>query len=292
MNTTGLIVGKFYPLHQGHLHMILSASLEVDMLHVFVCSETARDHELFLESAFTKTPTSEDRIEWAKISLSEIPNIKVHGFNEDGIPSYPNGWEAWSDRLKDTLAEKSIAPTLIFSSEPQDKAFYETHFGVQVKLVDPPRDAFPVSATKIRTTPFQYWTFIPTIIRPFFTKIILVETDSIQPKLLMMIQKLYNTVEVPAFPKIQFIAINHDNLEPILESQMRDNRIISAIIASPALIKQYQKKSSQTQQIHSLVLQGSIHHHNLAEHSHSSELITRQQFQKAQLFINDILKES
>ena len=47
-----------------------------------------------------------------------------------------------------------------FSSEPQDKAPYEKYLGLEVSLVDPDRSFFNVSATKIRTTPFQYWKFI------------------------------------------------------------------------------------------------------------------------------------
>ena len=38
--------------------------------------------------------------------------------------------------------------------------------------MDPDRSFFNVSATKIRTTPFQYWKFIPKEVRPFFAKTI------------------------------------------------------------------------------------------------------------------------
>ena len=55
---------------------------------------------------------------------------------------------------------------MVFSSEPQDKAPYEKYLGLEVSLVDPDRSFFNVSATKIRTTPFQYWKFIPKEVRP------------------------------------------------------------------------------------------------------------------------------
>ena len=61
---------------------------------------------------------------------------------------------------------------MVFSSESQDKAPYEKYLGLEVSLVDPDRSFFNVSATKIRTTPFQYWKFIPKEVRPFFAKTI------------------------------------------------------------------------------------------------------------------------
>lgn len=89
---------------------------------------------------------------------------------EDGIPSYPNGWQSWSEAVKTLFHEKHFEPSIVFSSEPQDKAPYEKYLGLEVSLVDPDRTFFNVSATKIRTTPFQYWKFIPKEVRPFFAK--------------------------------------------------------------------------------------------------------------------------
>ncbi len=242
----GLIVGKFYPLHQGHINMILSAKLAVDELHVFVCSDTTRDWQLFLESEFTKAPTSEDRVHWAKEMLAGIPGIIVHGFNEDGIPAYPNGWQAWSDRLKTTLQALHIQPTVIFSSELQDKDFYESYFHTAVTLVDPPRDKFPVSATKIRTAPFQYWTYIPTIIRSFFTRTIVIDADICRNlTLLPAISKLFNTVEIPGFEKIQFEIIQAAQIPNLIHDFETDSRMISALIGDDSFIEIFKTKISQ-----------------------------------------------
>lgn len=242
MQKIGLIVGKFYPLHQGHINMILSAKLAVDELHIFVCSETERDWQLFLESAFTKAPTSQDRVNWAKDLLAGISGITVHGFNEDGIPAYPNGWQAWSDRLKETLKALHIQPTIIFSSELQDKDFYEEYFHTEVMLVDPPRDKFPVSATKIRNSPFQYWTYIPTVIRSFFTRTIIIEEDLSQnPAFLPAIVKLFNAVEVTHYEKIKFETVSQDHDFALIQQHQNENRLISAIIGRNSFIENIQK---------------------------------------------------
>lgn len=66
---------------------------------------------------------------------------------------------------------KEVYPKIdmLFSSE-----FYGEPFAFNLDaehiLFDEPRKFIPVSATLIRTKPFQYWEFIPKEVRPFFVK--------------------------------------------------------------------------------------------------------------------------
>lgn len=294
MKKTGLIVGKFYPLHQGHLHMILSAKLQVEELHIFICSETDRDWQLYLESQFTKAPTPQNRENWAQELLQHIPGISIHGFNEDGIPSYPNGWEAWSNRLKETLDELHIQPTLIFSSEPQDKAFYETHFQVPVQLVDPPRDTFPVSATKIRERPFDHWNFIPAMIRPFFTRTILIDMHAFtNPAILLALETLFNAVEIPNYQKISLMPISKENITSTIQNFQNSKQIISAIIGSKIFINQIIEQSSLgeflviTKEVHTFIVPAlSIQDKNLDENLNSNS--EKQILKDISLFIHHI----
>lgn len=169
----GVIFGKFYPVHTGHINMIYEAFSKVDLLHVIVCTDTERDLALFQNSKMKRMPTNQDRLRWMQqIFKYQQKQIFIHHLVEDGIPSYPNGWEGWAERVKMLFAEKSIQPTIVFSSEIQDKAPYEKYLNLEVSLVDPERSSFDVSATKIRNNPFQYWRFIPKEVRPFFVKTI------------------------------------------------------------------------------------------------------------------------
>ena len=171
----GVIFGKFYPIHTGHINMVYEAFSKVDVLHVIVCTDTERDLQLFKESKMKQMPTNEDRLRWVQqIFKYQQKQIFIHHLNEDGIPSYPNGWESWAERVKELFAEKNIHPSIVFSSEIQDKAPYEKYLNLEVSLVDPERERFNVSATKIRNNPFQYWRFIPKEVRPFFVKTIAV----------------------------------------------------------------------------------------------------------------------
>ncbi|MBS6672958.1 MAG: multifunctional transcriptional regulator/nicotinamide-nucleotide adenylyltransferase/ribosylnicotinamide kinase NadR [Haemophilus paraphrohaemolyticus] len=169
----GVIFGKFYPIHTGHINMVYEAFSKVDILHVIVCTDTGRDLQLFKESKMKQMPTNEDRLRWVQqIFKYQQKQIFIHHLNEDGIPSYPNGWESWAARVKELFSEKNINPSIVFSSEIQDKAPYEKYLNLEVNLVDPERERFNVSATKIRSNPFQYWRFIPKEVRPFFVKTI------------------------------------------------------------------------------------------------------------------------
>ncbi|SUT87904.1 nicotinamide-nucleotide adenylyltransferase [[Actinobacillus] rossii] len=169
----GIIFGKFYPVHTGHINMIYEAFSKVDELHVVVCTDSERDLKLFQESKMKRMPTNQDRLRWMQqIFKYQKDQIFIHHLVEDGIPSYPNGWEGWSSAVKNLLISKNVNPSVVFSSEVQDKEPYEKYLGLEVVLVDPQREFFNVSATKIRTNPFQYWKFIPKEVRPFFAKTI------------------------------------------------------------------------------------------------------------------------
>lgn len=234
----GMIVGKFYPLHQGHINMILQARQLVDELIVFVCSDSERDLKLFEESAMTRLPTSEDRTNWAKQVFATIPGIQVESFIEDGIPAYPNGWQAWSERLQATLNALNIKPTIIFSSELQDEALYRQYFNLPVRLMDPPRAQFDVSATKIRTEPYRYWHFIPTHIRPFFTKRIVIDTTFSDTLLLQSVIQLFQSIDQVDSSQLAFIVLDQSQLPQSIHHYHQEMVRINGIIGSPAFIEQ------------------------------------------------------
>ncbi len=166
----GVIFGKFYPIHTGHINMIYEAFSKVDELHIVVCSDDERDLKLFKNSRMKKMPTSQDRLRWVQQIFKYEKEIYVHHLSENGIVGYPNGWQEWSDRVKELFKTKKINPTEVFSSEEQDKEPYEKYLNLKVNLVDPKREDFNISATKIRNNPYKYWGYIPKEVRPFFVK--------------------------------------------------------------------------------------------------------------------------
>lgn len=62
--TIGVVFGKFYPLHTGHIYLIQRACSQVDELHVILCHDEPRDKDLFVNSSMSQQPTVSDRLRW------------------------------------------------------------------------------------------------------------------------------------------------------------------------------------------------------------------------------------
>lgn len=60
--SVGVVFGKFYPLHTGHIYLIQRACSQVDELHIIMGYDDTRDRELFEESAMSQQPTVPDRL--------------------------------------------------------------------------------------------------------------------------------------------------------------------------------------------------------------------------------------
>lgn len=191
----GLIFGKFYPLHLGHLYLIEKAAVQVDVLHVFLGVEAQRDAQLFSKSQLPKAPQVADRLHWLRTIFKTDSSIKIHVLDEANIASYPNGWQDWNLRVQDLMAQNAIKANTIFTSEPQDKPLYEHYFGCKVQLIDVDRDFMPISATKIRNQPYQNWRFMPSTVQAFFSLSIgVVVADNSQIDLVKKLALIFNTL--------------------------------------------------------------------------------------------------
>ena len=146
MARRGLIVGKFYPPHRGHKHLIDSARAQVEELSVIVCR---RDGEV---------PEGELRAAW----LREIhPDVRVLLIDDT--------LDADDSRL---WAENSIrwlghAPDLVFTSEDYGDEFAR-HLGCRHVQVDRGRAAVPVSGTRVRADPLGCWEYLEPPVRGFY----------------------------------------------------------------------------------------------------------------------------
>ncbi|MER2472797.1 multifunctional transcriptional regulator/nicotinamide-nucleotide adenylyltransferase/ribosylnicotinamide kinase NadR [Photorhabdus laumondii] len=168
--TVGVVFGKFYPLHTGHIYLIQRACSQVDELHIILCHDEPRDRELFMSSSMSQQPTVSDRLRWLLQTFKYQKNIHIHSFDEQGIEPYPHGWDVWSDGMKAFMSKKGIHPTYIYSSETQDSPRYKEHLGIETILIDPQRSFMKISGRHIRQDPFRHWEYIPTEVKPFFVR--------------------------------------------------------------------------------------------------------------------------
>jgi HTH-type transcriptional repressor of NAD biosynthesis genes len=152
----GLIIGKFMPIHSGHVALIRFAQLHCDELIVSM-SYTALDpiNELL-------------RFNWIKEIFKHDSKITV----EISLDNFDNERLPMEERVKiwANFLRKRFPPVdVVFSSE-----LYGEHLAhelnVSHQLFDLNRTKFPVSATQIRSSPFTYWQFIPAEVRPYYVK--------------------------------------------------------------------------------------------------------------------------
>lgn len=205
----GIIFGKFYPLHIGHVDFIQKASGYVDILYIVVCTDDERDLKLFNESKMKKMPTTKDRIRFVEKTFREQSNIKIIHLAEDGIPPYPNGWVGWSERVEQLLSKNGIKIDMIFTNETQDVENYRKNFikhmtekvlnkNFEIKTIDVTRSNFYISATEVRKNPYENWFFIPRHVREFFVlKVAIIGSEnSGKTNLTQKLANYYNTTYI------------------------------------------------------------------------------------------------
>jgi HTH-type transcriptional regulator, transcriptional repressor of NAD biosynthesis genes len=148
MNKRGLIVGKFYPPHRGHKHLIDSARARVEELTVIVCRKPG------------EMPAADLRAAWLREIHPDVRFIVV----DDEL-------DADDSRL---WAENSIRwigfrPDLVFTSEDYGESFAR-HLGCGHVQVDKARAAVPVSGTMVRRDPLGCWEFLEPPVRAYYAR--------------------------------------------------------------------------------------------------------------------------
>lgn len=165
---TGVIFGRFFPVHVGHLDFIMEASCKVSKLYVVLCSDSKNDTQFAQETSFRKIPNPKDRLRFLKNLLKYQENIQVLHMVEDKIPSYPNGWQDWSNEVKALFATLPNHPDVMFTNDKDDVADYQKYLGLEVEFLKKDRKQFPISGKEIRMNPYLNWDFIPNEVKPFF----------------------------------------------------------------------------------------------------------------------------
>jgi HTH-type transcriptional regulator, transcriptional repressor of NAD biosynthesis genes len=164
----GFVLGKFMPLHQGHLALIRFALTHCDFLTIIVC--------------FTRHEPIEGiiRKQWLYQELEGVKNISFQSFpyNEEDLPNTSVSSREVS--LQWARALKPVVPTasLVFTSEPYGEYLAE-YMGIRHISFDPSRNQFPVSASAIRKDPVENWDYIAKAAQPsYIKKIFLLGSES------------------------------------------------------------------------------------------------------------------
>jgi NadR type nicotinamide-nucleotide adenylyltransferase len=177
--TLGLTVGKFWPPHAGHDHLIRTARAQVDELVVVVCDLPGQD------------PTAADRAAWL---ADTHPDCDVRVVADIG---HDDDSATWADYTRTFLPG---APEVVFTSEPYGET-YAAELGCRWVCVDPDRRVVPISGTAIRAEPARHWSFLAPAVRAGMTRrVALVGAESTgTTTLARALAERYTTAWVPEY---------------------------------------------------------------------------------------------
>ena len=176
--TLGFVVGKFYPPHRGHKHLIDLARKQVDELVVMLAVHPSQ------------TIPGEVRYSW----LREIhPDCDVRLVADE----LEDDSQQWADF---TLKYLGRAPIIVFSSEIYGP-IYSSLMGSRHVMVDQLRSAVPISGTQIRTNPLLYLDYLEPCVRAWFVKrVVLVGAESTgKTTLAQQLADHFQTIWVPEY---------------------------------------------------------------------------------------------
>lgn len=155
----GLILGKFMPVHKGHLSLINFALQHCDVLTVLLCHHPGE----FIPGAVRESWLRQLYLYQQRVCITSVeydPNTLTETSAPE--PSYAN---AWARKVKELV----LGVDVVFSSEAYGDLF-ASFLGAEHILFDELRVQVPVSASAIRQKPFAYWNFLPPEVQPYFVK--------------------------------------------------------------------------------------------------------------------------
>jgi HTH-type transcriptional repressor of NAD biosynthesis genes len=187
--TRGLVVGKFYPPHRGHKHLIDTAAAQVDHLDVLLCW---RDDQQIPGTV---------RTAWLR-EIHAQTHIRIHSVWDFGDD---DNSDAWARCAVETIG---YAPDLVFSSEDYGPRFAAC-LGARHVLVDRARHAVPISGTAVRRDPLAAWSFLDAPVRAWYAvRVAVVGAESTgTTTLARSLAEYYRTEWVPEFGRAYSAAL-------------------------------------------------------------------------------------
>ena len=185
----GVVIGKFMPLHNGHVYMLDFAQNFCDELTILV------------DNLEGETIPSETRAEivrkafpQASVTVKALPNQMPQDPSE-----HPDFWQIWKDGIEGNLDYKA---DYILGAMDYIKDLAKV-LGIDYMMIDKERTFVPVSATMIRNDPFGNWEHIAPESRSLFAKRICIIGGESTGKttLAKALAKTFNTPFVPEYAR-------------------------------------------------------------------------------------------
>lgn len=144
----GIVIGKFYPPHNGHHFLIETASAKCDRLFVLVCWKPSQTVPIKIRTACITEMHPE-------VTVMEVEDVLADDDTQ--------GWAKYTVQL---LGQ---APDVVFTSEDYGDA-YAAAMGANHVMVDRNRVRMPCSGTMVRENPLDCLDWVSPLVRAFYIK--------------------------------------------------------------------------------------------------------------------------
>lgn len=144
----GLVLGKFYPPHAGHHHLIRTAAAGCERLTVLVSHATVESIPMATRVAWLQEAHPDARV------IGTVDDVHMD-LNDEAI------WQAHVDIFKAAVPERIDA---LFTSESYGPELARRLGAVHIE-VDQERGAFPISGTEVRADPAGSWDYLEGPVR-------------------------------------------------------------------------------------------------------------------------------
>lgn len=158
----GLVIGKFYPVHVGHLNLIRTALARCERVSVQVLYSSQ------------ESVAAELRAQWLR---EEVPGAHIMTGLDDARMDYTSAaaWDEHVTIMKDLLAGAGPLPAVdaVFTSDAYG-AELARRFDATWVQVDPGRVVVAAAGRAIRTDPGAHWWALPAGVRSWFARRVVV----------------------------------------------------------------------------------------------------------------------
>lgn len=157
---SGLILGRFMPLHRGHMTLMNSAANCCDNLKISVCSTPEDEIPGYL------------RYEWVKSYCKNNISFQgdcVIGFDkiDDNLIELKNNDAESLEKWRNIIKEKYQDIDVIYSSTKYGFELAEK-LNIKHEFIGRERENYFLSSEKIRNNPYDNWKYIFAGARPYF----------------------------------------------------------------------------------------------------------------------------
>lgn len=156
----GLVLGKFYPPHAGHHHLVRTAQARCDHLTVLVCAASVESIPL---AERVRWMTEAHGTAWVEGVVDDVPM-------DTGDPAI---WDAHMEIFRAGVRHRPLPVDAVFTSEDYGDELAR-RFGARHVCVDRSRTRHPVSGTAVRKDPVAHWHTLTAPVRAWLTRRVVV----------------------------------------------------------------------------------------------------------------------